>query len=512
MPLPSNLPDLPGSPQNNNKKQDSQSLPDFDLSVKPLSSFPELPDFDDEPIEEESIEEESSNVTNDDPFEDISGEPYQDEEEDEEEEEELSLPQSTNENISHHESQENVTQEEYDEVEGNDFEEIVAPPKRTRRSREEEKENVKTPKKREYIDKKKKKIKPYGGKKNKIKINATHLDERNNLKRNALIVQIIVISLLVVLVGLGIKSVVFPSKVWSEEEIGALSQQYNDNLGFPIDAGKTFAENFTKAFLTVDNTEASRAIVSYYYTGRLVDEDYVNSRISSPNNAIQEVVTEPKVVETIALTDYSTRYIVSAAVRNGDAEEGIKNGVDSVNLQWITLSINVYYDAEQDTFAVVQGSPTIVPGNNIVSTTDVPESAPLGGTPDDGASQMLEPTIYEFIKGYAISSFENDQAIIQYIKPEFDGAIGVGFNNQVRLAGEDSEAITYETYTELNDLGEFTGRYKVRVTVRWLMDVANSEESIEYTSTYIMTLVPETNDRFLVSRFLPENYFKDEEQ
>lgn len=351
-----------------------------------------------------------------------------------------------------------------------------------------------------YIDKKRKKIKPIGGKRSKRKIKASEFDERKNVLSKTRILRSIVMFVIVALFGLGLKNTFFPSHIYTSEQIKAFARQGAGQTGFPRERGQAFAESFTNTFLSIDATKPELMdSLSHYYGGDVsaTHMGFEQLRMSRGNETKQSVLIPATTFEVIMTTNNAALYKVSAFVSNTDGSTA--DGAVSAG-RWVSFAINVYYDEDTDTLAITQDSPSLIPTYEISNQMDVPNPAPLGnGAVNNEIMPSLLPTIHGFVNAYAEASVDSHEAIIQYIIDKDNPELYSGFGGAVKLDGTPENAITKTVY-DTDDPNE----YKVDVEVNWVDNKASGgENSVSYRAKYVMTIRDVGESKYLVSAFKP---------
>ena len=352
-----------------------------------------------------------------------------------------------------------------------------------------------------FVDEKNIKLKPFGSSHRKIKEN--DFDKRKNLRKNAAIVQFTVIGLIIILIGLGVKSAIFPAKSLTIDEVSQIAIETTGMTNFPLTRGEAYASDFMKAFLTTEDN-ASRQVLGYFYNGNLTEGDNDNRNISSGYK--QRVLFGPTVYSATDLTDYSATYtvgsLVQASLSNGDEA----SSTEGTEPRWMFFNVNVYYDVDTDRMYITPESPTIVPTTEVGSIVDVPKAAALGtGSSDQAIATEVRSVVYGFMKGYAESTSENYSSLEQYIINDAPNSLKTGLGNIYKFSGTLENAVKYTAYptTDPNEV-------KLLVKVIWNTHLGpdSSIANANYTSTYVMTLEKQSS-KWLVSKFQPLLYIQD---
>lgn len=356
-----------------------------------------------------------------------------------------------------------------------------------------------------FIDKKKKRLIPFGGKKSKKGkkfVKSSDFDDRKNKLAKTKIIQFSMLAFIIILFLLGLKNTFIPSHVYSDEEIRQFAAEGAGQTGFPEDRGRAYVESFMDVYLTFDRTKPELTkMLSHFYGEELTNEESIKFNTRRNSESKQHVITPPRVFEVELFTEYSAQYKVSTYVSNTDGEE-VSDG-EPVG-RWLSFAVNVYYDVEKDSLIITPDSPSIIPAYRIIDQAVIPERYPLGnGEVNKEITPALTPTINGFIEAYAESSVDSHESVLQYIDDKDDINLYDGFGGSVEINGEPADAISKIVYN--ND----DGVYRADVTVNWV-DVAASQgdNQVEYTSRYIMRIAPIGEGKYAVSSFVPFNYYK----
>lgn len=367
-------------------------------------------------------------------------------------------------------------------------------------------EDIKKDKK--FIDKKKKKLIPFGGKKSKKKkIKTSDFDERKNVLSQTKIIRFLVMLVLLVLFVFGVKNTFFPSHVYTDEQIRGFAREGAGQTAFPRERGEAFVTDFMTAFLTFDRARPELYDVLSYYYG---EEDFSQVGQARMTMAVgpdskQHIIIGPSVFQVDLLSDTSALYKVSTYVSNIDGTDVV--GTESAG-RWVSFSVNVYHDVNTDSLAITPDSPSVIPTYAISKQTDVPDRLPLGnGTINEEIAPALNPTINGFVQAYAEASFASHESVLQYISDKSDINLYDGFGGSVMLNGSPDTAIRKTIYN-----GD-DGIFRVDVEVDWVDAIANGgeENQVTYVGRYIMRVQPEGNGKYSVSSFVPYTYFADME-
>lgn len=369
-----------------------------------------------------------------------------------------------------------------------------------------------------YVDEENKQLKTFGteqknsdGKKRK-KVTPSKFDSRNNLRKRAMIIRVIVLSGLGILIGLGAKNALFPPDTLEQEEVMTLIQQATGELNFPTDRGSGFVENFMETFVAVDDDEVRQAALNYFYTGE-VSETYNSEKMTPDSDFSQQVAYGPVVYDYNVLSSESAEYIVGVAVSTSDDPAGIpiyNETTGETNVQWRFFSVNVYYDQESDAMAIVDNSPNIMPPQDVFLSEEVPEPL-LPGTqePDEELTAATRNAVHGFVDGYMEASPDDTSMIDQYIYEEGQDDpffLTDGLDGEFELYGE--EPISHTAfYADSENPNQ--ARALVEVSMRDTSTESTEDDGSAnnvYHSEYMMRLVQSDDGTWYVTQFRPSLY------
>lgn len=354
-----------------------------------------------------------------------------------------------------------------------------------------------------FIDKKKKRLLPFGGKKSKRKVKSSDFDARKNILAKTKYIRAGAMLTVMLLFVFGIKNTFFPSHVYSDSEIREFAREGAGQTLFPKERGRAFVEGFMQTYLTLDRTrpELEDSLSHFYGKDSFAEVGYDRMNITPGLNVKQNVLIGPSVFDVELLTDYSALYKVSAFVTDTDGD-AIKDGVTTG--RWVSFAINVYHNEDTGGLAITPDSPSIIPTYEISEQELVPERADFGnGKINEDIGPSINPTINGFVQAYADSSVESHEPILQYIEDKNDISLYDGFDGSVKLNGEPSEAIQRVIY-DSDD-----GIYRVVLTVNWIdTKTPEGEKGLQYQGKYVMRVKPDEAGKYSVSSFVPYTYYK----
>ena len=353
----------------------------------------------------------------------------------------------------------------------------------------------------EFIDKKNNKLKPFGGPKSKLKV--SDLDPRRNLRRQTKTVWFVTIALVLAGTVAGWYQVIVPQPTLSEQDVQSIVAVSSGEIGYPTERAGGFAQDFVTTFLDVNNTADSEKALAQFYSGTESTQD-LDTRVTNSDYK-QSVVFGPTIYESQALTPYSGRFTVGAMVRPGV----VKGEAADTTARWVYFNVNVYYDAETDSFTIPNGSPTMIPAPSTGQRSNLPQEDELGDQVDTELKQLAAPTIVGFVKAYAISTPENYISLDQYLVSNPDPSLLTGMGDKFELVGADTGDIDYTIY----DPGTEGATLKVETNLTWRLQSGEGESNarIDYNSKYIITLERQSNGKYLVSKMAPKYFVEREE-
>lgn len=521
----SNRPIKPDNSIQNSPDEMVYSMGEYDVDAQ-AAKFNNLYDEED-PFETLSVDEQIEADNNENPFDD--------------EDEEFSIPVSKNSKNSSIEKpvkkQSRIEEDEDDEEFvfddlGDPDEEEKEEEKETPKQKKNKRKAQARAKKRKrqtdqedkdaFVDTDKLKIEPLGGKR---KVRVSRYDSRKNRKQKALIIQWVSIGLLVLILIVGFKNALFPPASLTQEDVSTVIAQDLDLTEFPTEKGKGFAQDFMKAYLTVnpDKDLVDDQILGYFYTGSM-DGSAEEEGISGSGNIIQNIVYGPTVYEETSITDYSSSFVVGAYVQQFKPDESLKKGEDppagskvidingtkyrtsNYKEKWVFFSVGVFYDPKTDSMTISKSSPTLIPNYTIMSATDTPDEAPIGdGETDDDLTAELTGVVREFFKSYRVSSANNYSPLNQYTIQDPPVSLQTGLDSSVDFDGDPESAIEFEAARSVTE-----GEYRVKATVQWATQIGDSDK-LTFSSTYFISFIKDTDGKYLVSDIIPMPYIPNDE-
>lgn len=360
------------------------------------------------------------------------------------------------------------------------------------------------PDEEEYIDYEEEQIVPLGGEKTKKSLRAKDVDKRVNQKTITLVIRGFAFLVIGVLLILGVKNTFFPERNYTKEQVEGIALNAVGDTGFPINNGRSFATEFLKFYLSVDSSDPqsfaanNKRLAAFYGLSNSTTVIRTNSKYG--DKVKQQILTGPFTVQEFSISPNLARYDLNVLVTDKDGNSNDEKGNSTA--EWLTFSINVYYNEENKTFHIHNSSPTLVPNYNIGKSDSLPPEDVVGnGTKiKDELVKEFDPTIIGFIKAYGESSLENHSMIVQYVPRNPSTELISGFAGKFNI--KNNNDVVYGIYETDNP-----NEWKVSMTVNWRdTSSTNSDNEISHKGKYIMTINRNSEDLFTVSKFVPYTY------
>lgn len=360
------------------------------------------------------------------------------------------------------------------------------------------------PDEEEYIDYEEEQIVPIGGEKSKKSLRAKDVDKRVNQKTITLVIRGFAFLVIGILLTLGIKNTFFPERNYTREQVEGIALNAVGDTGFPIDNGRSFATEFLKFYLSTDpsNPQAHAAnikrLAAFYGLEKPGTTVGTNSKYG--DNVKQEILSGPFSVQEFSVSPSLARYDLNVLVTDKDGNSNDERGNNTA--EWLTFSINVYYNEENRTFHIHNSSPTLIPNYNIGKNDSLPAEGVIGnGTKiKEEMVKEFDPTIIGFIKAYGEASLKDYSMIVQYVPRNPSTELISGFAGKFNI--KNNNDVIYNIYQT-----EDPNEWKVSMTVNWRdTSSTNSDNEISHKGKYIMTINRNSEGLFTVSKFVPYTY------
>lgn len=357
-----------------------------------------------------------------------------------------------------------------------------------------------------FIDKKARKLKPYGGAKSKRK-DINSYDQRQNRRQKAAMVQFGVLGLLSLLVLFGFYNAVIPKKQLGVDDVNAIIAANEAALSFPIERGESLTEDFLKAYLEVTPEDISKGdpLLGYFYTGTLGGD--VSSTMTPSGGFLQRILVAPKVYKVTPITEYSAAFEATALVESyvapgSQQPSGAAGEGEATGPKWVSYNVNLYYDKDTDTISVTKDSPTLLPPIAIGNGSEIPEEKlPGTGVTNDTLDAEVQSVVFGYLEAFAAASAENHTNLDQYLpRDNKDTSLFRGLNGKYKLDGTPDTAIEYKAYET-----EDPNVVRVDATVNWV-DSIDDLNKATYKSRYLIELEKQDNGQYLVIYMAPRFY------
>lgn len=382
-------------------------------------------------------------------------------------------------------------------------------PRRRRPEPEPEPEPAADEEANEFINKKQKKLLPFGGSKSdKTKgkdDRASKFDAREDRRTKARVVQAGALAALVGLVGFGGYNAIKPPVGVTADEMNFAISEAISTQDFPFERGSAFSEAFIEAYLEVGQGRelaSSDPTLDYFYTGTFSASG--EPTINTTSGFSQYIVSAPRVFQRTPVSSESASFVVGTLVESSLTNPEDSNVINP-SLKWVFYNVNVFYDKTTDTLAVTPNSPTLVPNKNVGASIDIPPAkAPGDGVENSDIKESLRSTVGGYFEAFAKSSAANHDPINQYLLQgaKSDPSLLTGLDGKFQLSGTPEEAINYTVYGVEGDPNSLA----LDVKVIWEDATISADlAKAQYTGNYYLKLTKSGN-LWLVSAFAPRNY------
>lgn len=300
-----------------------------------------------------------------------------------------------------------------------------------------------------------------------------------------LAVRYTVIGIGVILMGFGVKSIVFPPDIPPTDVLTASIQAEMNMSAFPADQAESFILGFTRAYLNYDpalSAERNDALEQF-----TKDANAVNG-LTVPSEYPQAVVEGPYISGVRYVDDNNALFTTTAKLDNG---------------RWVSIATPVFYDDTARSFVVAQ-SPSLAPNPQLAASTG---KAPDQMDVDDEATESASATVASFMKAWGASDSE---ALSVVITDGADPRVWNGLEGTVQL---DRVDLT-EVYAQPED--EASPMWQAKVDVMWSVTTtlqndaeegeALPEEHPRYAGSYQLLLQRSDDGKWYVADIIPAQY------
>lgn len=362
----------------------------------------------------------------------------------------------------------------------------------------------------EFIDKKKRRMIPLGGKKSKKKVKAKDFDNRKNQLTTVRLLRLFMMIFFVGVFIFGAKNTFFPSHVYTKEDIENISLAAIGQTGFPVEKGQAFAEQFTQAYFNLDSEDDnSKKILSSFYGGS-TKSDSQPGAVTNVGKAKQNVLVTPTTFNRGTAGENIGFYHVATLISDRNGQKFNDKG--ETTAKWVGLAVTVYYDKKTDQLTIAKDSPQLIPSYSVASNLQLPQGEKLGtGQSSSDKYEEMAPTINGFLKAFGNATPESHADIDQYVKSDPEPEVYHGFGGKFAVREDELSGTKAEIYPV--SAGEDNKEWKVDLDLRWHDTSANTNDNdTSYRGRYIMTLEQSKDGKYFVSTFRPYVYTPDMSQ
>lgn len=362
---------------------------------------------------------------------------------------------------------------------------------------------------KDFVDRKKGKILPFGtgrGGKRPKKVKEHDLDSRKNLRVRATIIHYLIVFTFVALLVFAAYKVFWPQATLSKDDVQQIAASTVGMTNFPSTRGEAFAKDFMQAYLTSGDESATKAL-GYFYSGTMEGEGSPDSlQVSSGYK--QKVLFGPTVYSAKSASDtvgvYTVGALVQASAGDGSTPQPDASGKTGTEPTWQFYNVSVYYDAKTDRMYITPESPAVVPVSSVGNSKDTPTARQLGtGESDSSLKSETKSTVLGFMSAYAEATPQNHSALDQYVVNGAKNSLKTGLGGEFTFNGGVDNAVEYEVYPTDNK-----NIVKVKVVVSWRRAIGTSGNTLNQTSTYVLTL-DNSSGKWLATKFAPFLYEPD---
>lgn len=488
--------------------------------------YDEYDDYnDDEEYYEDEYESDNDFEDFEDDYDDLDD--YDDEYEDDDyddydDEEEIAYGYASNDDIDDEVEYQKEAYDYYDI----DEEEVEAGRKKRNRKNKGKKQKKQ---KENYINTKELKLEPFGqgmdGKRRKLKV--SEFDDRQNKEKNAKIITLVIITLLIALIALGVKNALIPPKTVTEEDIKSVALNTIGETKFPKERAGAFAEDFMKAYMSVGTENNAKNALRFFYQGYVGQEDFnpynadtlvESSNVNVSGRYASDIIIAPRVYESYSINDNSGYFVVGTMIKpkvilteeESMSQQELK--FENTNARWLFFQVNVYYDEKSDKLMIDETSPSLVPPSQVANVSEKPEETKIGTgeKADDNTQKEIQNVLHGYIQNYAQASVSDTSTIDSFLKKDAQPPAKDGLNGEVTLSGDALNSIMYTAYKSIEP-----NELKVNVIVKW--KIATSPEKstevlgfVQYQSRYVATLQKDSSGEWKIYNFDGYKYLPDE--
>lgn len=330
-----------------------------------------------------------------------------------------------------------------------------------------------------------------GRKKSKSKKQKQSAKDKKALNRGGrgrmLAVRYSIIGMGVILMGFGVKSIVFPPDIPPDDVLAANIQAEMNMSAFPADQAESFVLGFTRAYLNYDPALSSQRDADLEHFA--ADSISVNG-LTVPADSPQTVVEGPYISGVRYVDDNNALFTTTAKLDNG---------------RWVSIATPVFYDDNVRAFVVAQ-APSLAPNPQLSASAGQPAAVP---EVDQEATESATAAVTSFMTAWGASDSE---AISVVASDEADPRVWNGLEGNVKF----DRADLIEVYEQPED--ESSSVWEAKVTVAWDVvntpqddevveeEPTNTDETSQYMGSYQLILQRSDDGKWYVADIIPEQY------
>lgn len=326
-----------------------------------------------------------------------------------------------------------------------------------------------------YVDKENKKIIPLGS---KGKIKSKDFDDRKNTMSLPRILSTVVFVLFVALFFVFGWVALNPRNNHTMDEIDSRIASVTQEIGFPIERGRAFAESFLYEYLTIDGRERNQILQTFggvNLFGR-----------NTPNGVTQRVIGSPITIQTSVVAPYSANFQIEAFVASTHEDED-----ESLDGEWVRFSVNVFSDSENDRLAIA-GLPAKLPVVASMPSIEVPSHRGLGsGMIADSFTDNINPLVEGFLNEFAKATYDSHQAVLPFVVTDPHWSLISGWGGRYTVSSFSIGDIYY---------GLSPNTYDVQLNVTW-QDTREGNSALTFTSSYNLGISRVSDSTYLIDLF-----------
>ena len=261
----------------------------------------------------------------------------------------------------------------------------------------------------------------------------------------------------------GVKTVFFPTKFPTPEQVIAVVKNDLNVTKFPVTQATGFATDFTNAYFTYDpaNTSARDEALKKYISSGVLNTTNMNFNSSNGGDrVVQTVVGTPLIVKTVSVDDTNAVFTMQVILSTGTT---------------LYVDIPIYYNAANNGMAV-SAPLSIMPS---VGTAKVPaDNHTIAWNEDKQVEDTLKPDLEKYLQAWAAS---DETSISRYINKDSNLNTKLGLSGSVQFNRLD----TLKVQSAASDGSGDPKTRQAYASVIW-QDANN--KSMTYNQAYMLTI------------------------